>query len=61
MKLFALRHNEPTIKQERAVDALTKRGWRVDHRDDDTVYLSKRKKPGQTLYAQIDPDGVVSA
>jgi len=50
-----------TIKQSLAVDALVKRGWRVDHRDDDTVYLSKRGPvPRQTLYTQVDSEGEVS-
>lgn len=46
--------------QDYAVDALVCKGWRVDHRDEDTVYLSKRGKVrGQTLYCQVAADGEV--
>jgi hypothetical protein len=50
-----------TPKQAEVVDALARKGWRVDDRDDDAVYLSKRGKVrGQTLYCQVGPDGSVN-
>lgn len=50
-----------TIPQRDAVNRLVMRGWRVDHTDDTTVYLSKRRPRmrAQTWYAQVRPDGVI--
>lgn len=47
-------------KQDLEVDKLVAQGWRVDHSDDTTIYLSKRGRPRhQTLYCQVDSDGDV--
>lgn len=47
--------------QDNAVNALVAKGWRVDLNDGDTVYLSRRNpKLRQTLYCQVDADGVVN-
>ena len=47
--------------QDNAVNALVAKGWRVDLNDGDTVYLSRRNpKMRQTLYCQVDADGVVN-
>lgn len=52
---------EMTAAQSTTVDRLVASGWRIDHTDDDTVYLSKRGKlRGQTLYCQVDADGAVN-
>lgn len=51
-----------TEQQQLAVNRLVAQGWRIDTRDDDTVYLSKRnrKQAGQTLYCQVDKEGTVN-
>ena len=48
--------------QDNAVNALVAKGWGVDLNDGDTVYLSRRnpKLRFQTLYCQVDADGVVN-
>lgn len=52
---------EETPEQAATLARLDRAGWRVDHTDDDTVYLSRRGKArGQTLYTQVGPDGVAS-
>jgi hypothetical protein len=52
---------QETPAQSATVERLTRRGWRVDGTDDDTVYLSKRGKVrGQTRYSQVGPDGIPS-
>lgn len=48
---------EMSPAQAAEVDRLEGMGWRVDHQDDDTVYLSKQIGRGRSLYCQIDGDG----
>lgn len=50
-----------TPAQAATLDRLARQGWKVDHTDDDTAYLSKRGRfRGQTLYTQVGPDGLAS-
>jgi DNA-binding transcriptional regulator PaaX len=51
---------EMTAAQRAAVERLRRGGWIVNFRDEDTVYLSKRGKPGQTRYCQVDAQGAVN-
>jgi hypothetical protein len=49
-----------TDRQSAAVDRLVAKGWTVNFIDDDTAYLMKRgKHRGQTIYCQVDQDGLI--